>query len=608
MAVSLQLLRSSTASKRPTASNLAAGELGLNFNDDTSGLFYENASGNIMKVGPAEVGATAPNASPASGGSSGNSKGELWYDSGNNILKVYDGSSFVASANVTTITGVTAGTVSASKAVVVDSNKDITGFRNVTATGDVTIPEGDLILGSTAVTSTAAEINVLDGVTAGTVTASKAVVVDANKDAASFRNITLTGELDAATLDVSSTSDFAGDVTFSTAQDISIIDNSGLALRLMESGSTEYLRIVTTDGSESVTIKKKLETDGDLQIDGGVTMPAATDIGIVDNSGLALRVMESTNEYMRFTTTDGGEKIVTKKALEVDGALDIDGNVDCSGTVTFSDAQSITITDNLGFALRVIEGSNEYVRFTTTDGAELVDFSKTVKLDGGMTLGGGISIPAAQDITLVDSSSNAVDFVIDGGNRMMRFNTSTETVLLEQNFEVDGEAQFDGAMDINSTMDISGGDITLSANCDVHIPDNSGQALDISEADTNYVRFITTDGSEKIQVAQDLDIDNDITYSGGDITFDGSNQQAFFPSNSQYALEMRTTASPFLTFDTRSANPTINITEAVGFTLTSTTPTMANSQMTIQLTNDTTLQFTVKGSDGTSRTATLTLS
>jgi hypothetical protein len=77
-----------------------------------------------------------------------------------------------------------------------------------TFVGDVTIPEGDLILGSTAVTSTAAElnildgctataaeINVLDGVTGGTVTASKALVVDSNKDIASLRNVTLTGTL-----------------------------------------------------------------------------------------------------------------------------------------------------------------------------------------------------------------------------------------------------------------------------------------------------------------------------------------------------------------------------------------------------------------------------
>jgi len=41
-----------------------------------------------------------------------------------------------------------------------------TGTTGATFAGDVIIPDGDLILGSTAVTSTAAELNILDGVTA----------------------------------------------------------------------------------------------------------------------------------------------------------------------------------------------------------------------------------------------------------------------------------------------------------------------------------------------------------------------------------------------------------------------------------------------------------
>ena len=39
--------------------------------------------------------------------------------------------------------GLTAGTVTASKAVVVDSNKDITGFRNITQTGTFTVGVDD---------------------------------------------------------------------------------------------------------------------------------------------------------------------------------------------------------------------------------------------------------------------------------------------------------------------------------------------------------------------------------------------------------------------------------------------------------------------------------
>ena len=45
------------------------------------------------------------------------------------------------------------------------------------------------------VTSTAAELNLLDGSTAGTVVASKAVVVDSNKDVTGFRNVTTTGDV-----------------------------------------------------------------------------------------------------------------------------------------------------------------------------------------------------------------------------------------------------------------------------------------------------------------------------------------------------------------------------------------------------------------------------
>jgi len=48
------------------------------------------------------------------------------------------------------------------------------------------------------VTSTAAELNLVDGITAGTVAASKAVIVDSNKDITGFRNIANTGTITAS--------------------------------------------------------------------------------------------------------------------------------------------------------------------------------------------------------------------------------------------------------------------------------------------------------------------------------------------------------------------------------------------------------------------------
>ena len=62
-----------------------------------------------------------------------------------------DGKFIGADASATELTGVTAGTVSASKAVVVDSSKDITGFRNLTITGDLTVEGSTTTIDSTTI-------------------------------------------------------------------------------------------------------------------------------------------------------------------------------------------------------------------------------------------------------------------------------------------------------------------------------------------------------------------------------------------------------------------------------------------------------------------------
>lgn len=132
MAVKIQHLRSEVANKRPQTTSLLAGEIALNIDSGTPGLFIKNTLGQVVKVGPVEVGSSAPNATPASGGSSGNSLGELWLDTANaggnsqRVLKIYDGTSWrnpgtvtigstnieVGSAGSTTLSGLTSLTTS----------------------------------------------------------------------------------------------------------------------------------------------------------------------------------------------------------------------------------------------------------------------------------------------------------------------------------------------------------------------------------------------------------------------------------------------------------------------------------------------------------------
>jgi len=66
------------------------------------------------------------------------------------------GDTSLASSELTVLDAVAAGTITASKAVIVDANKDINGFRNVNAVS--------YSIGGTAITSSATELNLLDGV------------------------------------------------------------------------------------------------------------------------------------------------------------------------------------------------------------------------------------------------------------------------------------------------------------------------------------------------------------------------------------------------------------------------------------------------------------
>ena len=94
--MALQHLRSSTADKRPLPGSMADGQLALNSNATSPGLFFKDSAGALVKVGPVHVGTTAPNVSPATGGQAGNSKGEQWLDTtgGTYVFKVWDGTAW----------------------------------------------------------------------------------------------------------------------------------------------------------------------------------------------------------------------------------------------------------------------------------------------------------------------------------------------------------------------------------------------------------------------------------------------------------------------------------------------------------------------------------
>jgi hypothetical protein len=95
-----QSIRNPGADTRPDPANLLDGQIALNTAGDSPAIYFKDAAGDLAKAGAAQVGTTAPNATPA--GFAGNSKGEQWLDvtdPAKPVLKVFDGTAWVAAAS-----------------------------------------------------------------------------------------------------------------------------------------------------------------------------------------------------------------------------------------------------------------------------------------------------------------------------------------------------------------------------------------------------------------------------------------------------------------------------------------------------------------------------
>ena len=103
------------------------------------------------------------------------------------------------------------------------------------------------------VTASAGDINLVDGITNGTVIASKAIITDANKDISGGRNITITGELDAGSLDISGDADIDGTLEADaiTIGGITLAETISDTVGAMVSSNTETNITVSYDDTDN---------------------------------------------------------------------------------------------------------------------------------------------------------------------------------------------------------------------------------------------------------------------------------------------------------------------------------------------------------------------
>ena len=267
---------------------------------------------------------------------------------------------------------------------------------------------GDLTLGSGAVI-TEAELEAIDGITAGTVTASKAVIVDSNKDIASFRNVTLTGELDAGSLDVSGDADIDGTleadamtlngtaITATATLDTGISNNnvpkftSGVA-------DDDFLRVAGT----AIEGRSASEVLSDIGAQASLTFGISNTNAVkIDSSSVA------DDEYARFTA-NGLESRATSEVLSDIGAAPAAGS---SNIVTTGAVNSGSITSGFG---SIDNGSSAISTTGTMTYGSLSDGSITITAfvdEDNMASDSATLVPTQQSVkAYVDSNSGVASF------------------------------------------------------------------------------------------------------------------------------------------------------------------------------------------------------
>jgi hypothetical protein len=127
----------------------------------------------------------------------------------------------------------------------------IIGGTTAAAITGTAITGTSFVIGSADISE--AELETIDGVTAGTVAASKAIVVDANKDITGGRNITITGEIDAATLDISGNADIDGTLEADaiTINGVTLSETIADTVGAMVSSNTETGIAVSYDDADN---------------------------------------------------------------------------------------------------------------------------------------------------------------------------------------------------------------------------------------------------------------------------------------------------------------------------------------------------------------------
>jgi cytoskeletal protein CcmA (bactofilin family) len=316
----------------------------------------------------------------------------------------------------------------------------IIGGTTAAAITGTAITGTSFVIGSADISE--AELETIDGVTAGTVAASKAIVVDANKDITGGRNITITGEIDAATLDISGNADIDGTLEADaiTINGVTLSETIADTVGAMVSSNTETGIAVSYDDADN-TLDFVIGDDAIVQsmiADDAIDSQHYVD-GSIDLVHLSANSVDS-DQYV-----DGSIDLVHMSINSIDSDQYVDGSIDLvhmSANSVDSDQYVDGSIDLIHMSANSVD-SDQYVD-GSIDTVHLADDAVT-----GAKLADNIDIAGTLDVTgILTADSN----VVVAGNLTVN---GTTTTLNTATLDVE---------DKNITINYGAGDTSASAN------------------------------------------------------------------------------------------------------------------------------------------------
>jgi hypothetical protein len=460
--------------------------------------------------------------------------------------------------------GLTLGTVAASKAVTADSNKDVGDFRHVTAAsitgskGRFDFANGNALLTGTldvggavtiggnvdidgtlscddsltidSITITDTELGYLDGLTLGTVAASKVVTADSNKDVGDFRHVTAAsvtgskGRFDIAngnllltgTLDVGGATLIQGNTTFG-------VDDTGVDVRIFSATTNEGVLYDASEDELALLLTTKLKfhdvggdeeifasANGHLEVNAGTTldMTAPTvDINAstavtIDTDTLTVASANSTDPLVTIKNTTNDANGARLQFVKDKGAAGADG--DDIGVIEFvgddagqtqttfakivaevSEADNTDEAGKLSFFVAESDGTN-----TALAAGLVLEGEHATDGEVDVTIGAG----TASTTTIVGTSqfnANATFGVDDTGVDVRIFSATTNEGVLYDASEDELALLLTTKLKFH---DVGGGE-EIFASANGHLEINAGTTLDVTAptVDINASTAVTID-------------------------------------------------------------------------------------------------------------------